>query len=424
MLNNVKSHSFIAVIVLSVALRIAFAMYTPNWQAPDEYPHFFVLKHIALTQHLVKSTPVFPSYEGYQPPLYYFLAAQLYKVVIHWDALPPDPSLPIDPDADKHPPNAALILLRLFSVALGTATLLMIYKLASQLFSGRPELSLFTLSFAGFLPTFIVNSSSVTNDALANLLGTCLVWLLLQPDRTARTVWLGIVLGLGILTKASLWVFVPLAFVVLLIQDRSFASGLKKFIIVFAVSMAISGWFFVQDYNRYGNIFAFNPGMQTTFPLAGHTLADLWRVIRNMNWSFWAAAGRTYEIHLMPGFYLLVFLPVTLIAIAGMTKILLRKTSGAENGNKQFFQMPKVPALVLTAVVGAEAAAALYYSLMYPINCSWGKYLYPALSAFAVLFVAGTFRLLGDRVAKGVLQVFSLILLGVSGYLLWAVAAG
>jgi hypothetical protein len=419
-LNEVKSSSFIAVIAVSILLRIAFAFATPNWQAPDEYPHFYVLKHLALTGSLVKSKPEFPTYEGFQPPLYYFITAQLYKIVLPWDKLPPDPNYSID--TDTRPRNGALIFLRLFSVALGTLTLLIIFKIGLLIFPNARDCSLLTLAFAGLLPTFIVNSASVTNDALANLIGAVLLWMLLQPSRRYQALWLGIVLGLGLLTKASIWMFVLLVPVALFLRQKDLVAVARKSFIVLLVALVISGWFFLRNYNRYGNIFAFDPGFETISPLSNHTLADFWRVVRNMNWSFWAAAGRTYEIHLSPIVYVVVFLPFTLLAFAGAAKMVLSRLS-VEDSEKRPFEISRPAFLMLIIVVAAEVLAAMYYSLMYPINCAWGRYVYPALPAVAVLFVAGTYRMLGRALGGRVLQIFNLVLLGVSGYLLWMVAS-
>ncbi len=421
MLNEVKSSSFIAVLAVSILLRIAFAFATPNWQAPDEYPHFYVLKHLALTGHLVKSRPEFPAYEGFQPPLYYFITAQMYKIVMPWDKLPPDPNYAIDPDTDTQSRNGALIFLRLFSVALGTLTLLVIFKIGLLIFPNAPDCSLLTLAFAGFLPTLIVDSASVTNDVLANLIGAVLLWMLLQPSRQYQALWLGIVLGLGILTKASLWMFVLLVPLALFLRHKDLVAVAKKTFIVLLVALVISGWFFLRNFNSYGSILAILPGYKTVSPLSDHTLADFWRVIRNMNWSFWAAAGRTYEIHLSPIVYVVVFLPLTLLALAGVVKIVLNRIP--VNSEERPFEISRPAFLVLVIAVAAEVLAAMYYSLMYPINCSWGRYVYPALPAIAILLVAGTYRLLGGAVARRVLQIFNLVLVGVSVYLLWMVAS-
>ncbi|MGA2623570.1 MAG: hypothetical protein ABSF91_06910 [Bacteroidota bacterium] len=421
MLNEVKSSSFIAVIAVSILLRIAFAFATPNWQAPDEYPHFYVLKHLALTGSLVKSKPEFPTYEGFQPPLYYFITAQLYKIVLPWDKLPPDPNYSIDPDTDTQSRNGALIFLRLFSVALGTLTLLVIFKIGLLIFPNTPDCSLLTLALAGFLPTFIVNSASVTNDALANLIGAVLLWMLLLPPGRFEALWVGIVLGLGMLTKASIWMFVLLVPVALFLRQKDLVAVARKSFIVLLVALVISGWFFLRNFNRYGNILAILPGFEKVSPLSDHTLADFWRVVRNMNWSFWAAAGRTYEIHLAPVVYVVVFLPLTLLALAGVARMAFKRIP--MDSGKFPFEISGHAFLTLGIILAAEVLAAMYYSLMYPINCAWGKYVYPVLPAIAILFVTGMYRMLGEAIAGRVLQIFNLVLLGVSGYLLWMLAS-
>ena len=411
-MNELRSSPFIAVIIAATVFRIAFALYTPNWQAPDEYAHFYVIRHFAYTNHFRPSKPEFPLYESYQPPLYYVLAAQLYKAVEHWDTLPPDPNIGVDPDLDKHPANIALIVLRLFSVALGVVTLLITARIGSILFLDKQELSLLTVSFVAFLPTFIVNSSSVTNDALANLVGALLLLFLVRPGWSYRPLWLGVILSLGILTKANLWTFFPLVIVSFCIHRHNIARALKKSLFVTGTVIVLTGWFLVWNYSRYENFAAINPGLEASLPFTQHTLGDVWRVLRNINWSFWAAAGRTYQIHLAPLFYLILFLPPTLVATVGVVKLL--STSAASYSSEEYSR--RALWILLIAFL-LEAAAALSYSLIYPVNCAWGKYLYPVLPAIAVGLVAGTTQLFGKYKAITILPLLIIALIATDMYL-------
>jgi 4-amino-4-deoxy-L-arabinose transferase-like glycosyltransferase len=215
---------WVAVLVALYALLAGnYALNTPAWQAPDEPAHYNYIADIATQVRLPvlqagdydqdlldwlrrrgfpPETPIDRvRYEGYQPPLYYLLAAPLF-----WLS------------------NGNLLLLRCFGVLLGVCTILTLYRCLELVFPGKPLISVSAAAFASLLPMHIAMNAAVNNDSLAELLvaGSLLVllrWMhgqfYSEPERPARSctqrylTLLGVLLGLGMLTKIYAYALAP-----------------------------------------------------------------------------------------------------------------------------------------------------------------------------------------------------------------------
>lgn len=399
----------LVILFAALILRLLFAFNTPNWQAPDEYPHYFVIKHLAVTGEYPISNPKFPYYEAYQPPLYYFIGAGIYLLVSDLDSPSPGLFQEFDPDTLTTPKNPALVVLRLFSVLLGMLTIFIIYKTSFLVFNSKIKSALLVLAIASTLPTFIVNNASVTNDALANFIGALTIWLIFLPETLKRNLLISLILGLGILTKANLY---PLSLVIIFaiwIQKRNLVATFKTIYPIIIILLILSSWFFIWNYARYGTIIAISPGVPKHFSIFDLTLTEIWQTIRNFNWSFWAAAGRIYQINLSPVLYLIIFLPVSFMAFIGVIKTLLNHTYISISSNN--FN------IILFAVI-VMMLSSLYFSLMSVEHSSWGKYVYPALSPFIILLVYGVNQIMGRKKSITFLSTFAVTQIGISFYLL------
>jgi hypothetical protein len=223
-----------------VLLASNYALYTPAWQAPDEPAHYNNIAYIAQNKALpilqmgdynqsVQSTIIsakFPvgsaidtfRYEGYQPPLYYLLATPMFW----WT-------------------NGNLTVLRLFGVLLGTITLLLIYFAVELVFTGKSLIPLGATAFAALLPMHVAMTAALNNDSLAELLVAASLLGLLrwmrpyfypplrsdtQPAGRRALIWLGIWLGLGLVTKIYAYVLLPLfALTIVVVIWRRQAGG-------------------------------------------------------------------------------------------------------------------------------------------------------------------------------------------------------
>jgi len=205
-----------------VVLGALYAVLTPSWQVSDEPAHYNYVRHVAETGRLpilrigeldveyLKDlrTWGFPpnlsidelQYESHQPPLYYLLAAGVYRVLLALGV-----SMPLG--------------LRLFSLLLGAAAILVGYKLVMAIFPNDSLPALGTAAFAATLPMHLAISASVDNGALVRLILNLAVWLLVVIGQAGwdirRSLMLGALWGLGVLSGFPAHVIPGLALVAL-----------------------------------------------------------------------------------------------------------------------------------------------------------------------------------------------------------------
>ncbi len=222
---SAQHHFLLAAIILAyLIIASLYALYTPSWQVPDEPAHYNYVRFVAETRRLpalqtgdydqiyletIKARRFPPDlsvaplrYESYQPPLYYLLMTPIY-----WLS------------------GGALLPLRIFSATLGVLLLALTHAVARAVFPGRDDLALGATAFVAFLPQHVAMMAGVNNDALAEVLIATALLLLVryvgitetgQKVKDRRLVVLGICIGLGLLTKGSTYILLPLAAVAVL----------------------------------------------------------------------------------------------------------------------------------------------------------------------------------------------------------------
>ncbi|HUT18080.1 MAG TPA: DUF2142 domain-containing protein [Anaerolineae bacterium] len=212
-----------AIVVVYLALGVLYATLTPPWQVPDEPAHYNYVRHLVEERRLPvlqqgdydqaylseivdqKFDPAYPidsiRYEYHQPPLYYLLLAPVYALS-----------------------GGALLPLRLTSVLLGAGVVIVAYLVVHKAYPSRTGLALGTAAFLAFIPQHIAMNAGVQNDPLAELI-LGLVLLRLVSWLRSDTAWTtrqhavtGVIIGLGLLTKLSAYVAVPLALVAVVLK--------------------------------------------------------------------------------------------------------------------------------------------------------------------------------------------------------------
>jgi 4-amino-4-deoxy-L-arabinose transferase-like glycosyltransferase len=243
------------ILIVYLVLGFLYARLTPAWQSPDEPAHYnyvgYLAGHGALPVlvpgcydeaylNALKSQKFPPEmpidsicYENYQPPLYYALAAPIYRLS-----------------------GGNLLTLRLFSVLLGLGSLIFVYKTIG-LFLPEPVLALGTTAFVAFVPMHLTMLASVNNDSLAELLFIGLVYLLLnwlvgRPEDKPLPIMVGLVLGLILITKVTAYIAVPVVALVLWLGDRRLGSLLKNGIRAYLPALVIALPFYARNSFIYG----------------------------------------------------------------------------------------------------------------------------------------------------------------------------
>ena len=121
-------------------------------------------------------------YEDHQPPLYYLLASVVFKLG-----------------------DGSLTALRLFSVLIGAGVVAGAYATGRALLPDQPQIALGAAGLVAFVPQHMAMLAAVNNDGFAELVVALTLWgvvVYLKTDRV-RVWWLGVLVGIGLLTKVS-----------------------------------------------------------------------------------------------------------------------------------------------------------------------------------------------------------------------------
>jgi 4-amino-4-deoxy-L-arabinose transferase-like glycosyltransferase len=254
---NWSSRFLVLIVAAYLLVGGLYAVVTPAWQAPDEPAHYNYVRSLAEEGRLpvlrpgdypaayleqIKSArfPLTMSidsirYESWQPPLYYTLAMPIY-----WLA------------------GGALIPLRLLSVVLGAGLVVVAYALALTVCPGETRLALGTAAFVAFVPMHLAMTASVNNDALADLLLALVMLRLMRWTRGANRqpyalMVTGLLLGLGLITKATVYVVaIPLALITLLFDERRPALLARRAAAVFGPALLLALPWYVRNVALYG----------------------------------------------------------------------------------------------------------------------------------------------------------------------------
>jgi 4-amino-4-deoxy-L-arabinose transferase-like glycosyltransferase len=241
-------------IALGVALRLWLPVALPLGEVVrhrlqglnDEPAHLRYVEYVATRHALPVQTHRFEEpgafrradFEYHQPPLYYLLCAPLYSLA---------------------GPSRGMLACRLFSALCGLGTLVLLWRVLRS--SSLPGFVTWPVTmFAALWLTPAYFCAVVSNDALSWLLGAAIVAALWARPRgrpsMGRAVALGALLGLGLLTKTTLIVFLPVvAFVGVLesLRERRLAPLAECAAALVLAGLIVSPWY-VRNLSVYGSL--------------------------------------------------------------------------------------------------------------------------------------------------------------------------
>jgi hypothetical protein len=387
---------------------------------PGDYPHAYLEKIKAA--RFPADMPVDSiRYESWQPPLYYTLAAVVFKLTGRLS------------DAQQ------FLALRLLSVVLGALLLLVAERIVRTVFPADDLLALSTVAFVAFLPMHLTMIAAVNNDTTAELVLALIVWVALRrlsgrSDERHYALVGGLLLGLALLTKTTIYApaigvligaevgrwwlarrnpFSPRKRVSL--GENGFLKGL------FLVAFLISAWWFARNALTYGGLDVFGWGRHDQV-VVGQPRAVEWIARFGWRWvvqqfvvtsfkSFWGVFG--WMGVPMPQHFYLVLALVSAAGGLGFGLWLARVAGG-----RITLALDQRAALLLLALPPLLALAAhVGYNLSFVQH--QGRYLFPGLISGALFFNLGLGELIGGRepVSNRPLEslLFSLGYLGLAG---------
>jgi 4-amino-4-deoxy-L-arabinose transferase-like glycosyltransferase len=385
----------LVILIAYLAIGAAYAISTPPWQSPDEPAHYNFIKYIA--EH--KSLPILEPgdydqkyneeftrtpknthsmlidplrYENYAPPLYYLLAAPLYALTDGW-----------------------IVALRLFSVMLGGALVVVAYRIGVEMFPLKLPIALGTAAFVAFVPQHLTMMSAVNNDALAELLIALCVWQSMRLFRSKNLAqWslftLGMTLGLGLLTKATVYyTAVPIVFIALTLHARRYTLHASHYALVFVPALTLGALFWIRNMGVYGGFdvlgLARHNAVVVGQPTTAQWIADygfgglLSRGLTTTFQSFWGQFG--WMAVPMPVSTYLILGALSLAALIGWIWWLI------ERGKVQGAQRIGPQAIILALLAFLTFAGFIWYNFTFVQH--QGRYLFPALIPIGMVSALG-----------------------------------
>ena len=403
-----------AVLFSYVALATWYSAAIPLGEAPDEVPHFTYIRYLAQHGRLPTTTD---EHEAWQPPLYYALGAAL----TFWSDDLPDAPFAIRTNAyfdvaDPRAPKNLLLhsadeawpyrgwalawhLVRLLSIALGAVTVWAVYRLGRVLFPTQPAIPLTMAALTAFTPQFLFLSAVVNNDNAAIMFSALVLWqraALLHATEGAqiwrRSAFLGLLLGLGLLSKANIIVLLPIVGLAIVVSSARCPAwwGTRKrvqlaaggLLLAIGVAALLSGWYFARNWVLYGDpmgwsflrvTHALRPG-----PLTPNVLAWLFTGVFRSFWLGWIGIAFDDVIYWIIG-------AVCLVGLSGFVVWLVRRWRSLDSATRW--------TLALLGLHTAITLGSLVQWTATVLGTDQGRLIYPILPTVMLVLVgarAGT----------------------------------
>jgi len=405
----------LVLVVFAVAAGI-YSVATPLFEMSDELWHYPMVKRLADGDGLVVQDPnnVGPwRQQGSQAPLYYYAGAALTFWIDTSDMhevrrenphvdnglITADGNTNLivhNYDRERWPWRGTVLavhLVRLLSVVFSTATIYFTYRIGIEVFPDKRWVGLAAAAVTAFTPMFTFISGAVNNDNLAVLLSAAAVWLMIRLAKRAEAgsstlayaAVLGIVLGLGALTKVSTLGLFGLAGLVMLyaaMRRRRWQVFFLEGPLILAIAAAIAGWWYLRNWQLYGDPLGLNAFIAVLGQRARPaSLAQLWTERQGFMMSYWGLFGGVNVP--MEGWIYTVLNVLFVAGWAGTLVVLLFKA--------------RRDGLRLDAWVTALVTLLWIASVVVPLAGSWsrttwssqGRLVFYAIGAISLWMVAG-----------------------------------
>ncbi|MDX1415444.1 MAG: DUF2142 domain-containing protein [Candidatus Promineifilaceae bacterium] len=384
----------ILIVLIYLGIGTLYVIFTPSWQAPDEPAHYNYVSQLAEGQLPVieagdydqayinevvfesRFAPHYPlseiEYEDWQPPLYYLLQTPGYLLS-----------------------SASLTAMRFVSLLLGAGVIVLAYAIVRRLAPREDWLILTTAIIVAFIPQHIAMLASVNNDALAEFLIASISYILVvigqsNSFRARHYVLLGILLGLGYLTKGTVYPVTAVAGLVLLWHFWGAWRQLVHAGVLAAVpAFLLGGLWWGRNITVYGGLDVLGKGAHDAVVIGQPRTAE-WIAqygpletvegfVKTTFNSFWGQFGwmtvpMTYPSWLYPVLWLL-----TGIAVIGLLVTTIQK--------RKWLREWTLALLILCSLLVLTLGVYVGYNLTFVQH--QGRYLFPALIPIALGLAIG-----------------------------------
>ncbi|MDE2949699.1 MAG: DUF2142 domain-containing protein [Chloroflexota bacterium] len=400
------------ILLLYIVFGFSYTAASPVFEANDELWHFGFLQHLRETgslpiQEFDGKETVYAQH-GSQPPLYYALSALL---TAPFDIDDIDEYRRLNPHVRASLPNAygnknliihdaslsllrgagfAVLLLRLFGLALGAGTIVLVYKISEFVAPQRPTVAFVAAALTGLNPMFIFISASVSNDSLAMILNGALLLLLLRclrdGFRPRNSLFIALLFALTSISKVTSLVLLPALLLVgslVLYRTRDRRGAMIYFIGIAVFWMLVAAWWYLRNLQLYNEPF----GMMTMANIAGprgmtFSLVNLFSEFQQFRMSYWGLFG-ALNIQLSAIYYLLLDL-MTLTSFAGCIFLILQLLAISDFAYARY-ELRHLALLLMTVFL--LLIGVLYWSTL--TYRSDGRILFPLIAAISPALAVG-----------------------------------
>lgn len=420
-----KRYGLLIISIIYSALAISYAVLTPPWESPDEPAHYVYVAQLASSRRpptdpgirqqttFSQDYPFISSnYEWYHPALGYFPALIVYGLLqrVAPSSLPREiaqlnPRFGVNPSGDaslflhagQRPLHVwrgqwGLLAIRMVTSLLGLIVIYATYQ-TGCLLDGR-LLGLVAAAWVAFLPQFTFITSSVRSDTAANAVGAlvfyraCLLQFQDEAQKHRSALIIGVLMGVGLLTKYT-FLFVPLVIVpaVLFARWRSAAARFKAAALVLTpMLLSCSLYCLAYDEARAALVHALaamlGVNLKTLLP------DYLFKVVRHLLVELFFARFGWANVLISNRASWLAFC----LWLAGAAMTLVQFFRYRKRLDRQC-QLRAIA--VLIAGILAAFAGVVWFNLS--VFQPQGRFLFPALAAWAVTGFWGLWQILGSR---------------------------
>jgi hypothetical protein len=437
-----------AVLAAYWALATAQSFATRLQWGPDEPGHIIYVRSLALDgrfpalTHGEEENAYLPgaarTHEAHQPPLYYALAAVVWRAFAH---LPQQTVTFRDQSGAEQSFRVpgAVRPVRLLSVVFGAAALLFAWGTARIVFPSRPALGLAGVALAAFTPMFTYVTGVINNDPLLILAFSAAGWQWARITRFGagwrEALGLGLLLGLAMEVKETAVALVPISLLVLAVAPGQVAAaqgpanppcrpvGWRQRLAWMAATMGVTAglsvWWFVQRWLVYGSALVY-PYLYPLLGLPEEQRANLLRALPRLVLMFTFVPADVIGAHVDLEVITRCFLGLVVLSVGGLALLLLRRRTGA---------LPRYEGLSLALWMALALLVALgllrnVLTVDWRMGTSGGRYLVCVWPLLVLAGGRGMWALLGEgRWAKVGLAVACALMLAMNLWAIWATAS-
>lgn len=407
--------AFFVLLTFFGGLGLFYSLTTPLFEAPDEVWHYAYVRYLVRERRLPPLTD--PNTGAFQevgqPPLYYLAAAlvsgwapddDLQDLLWHnpgfgyqaGGALNDNKNMLVHTGQETRSWHGAVLavrLARLVSLAFGLLTVVAAWGLGRAAFPAQPVMAHGVAATVAFTPQFLFISGIASNDSAAAALAAWALWAMAWAWRrgltSRRSLGVGLLVGLAASAKTSnLLLALPALVVVGLGARGPWHQKATAWLALGAGAALTGGAWYLRNALQYGDPLGVGahhdtPWRHATPPALAELLGELPQVFK----SFWGAFGWGHVEY--PTAIYLALGGLTAVGLLGWGVALIRRRLTGQRS-----------VLCLSAAWCGLVFIALL-SWMRQVGASHGRLLFPAIGAWAVLWVGGTTHVFVQRQSAG-----------------------